>query len=265
MNLRKKPSSARTAFTLIELLVVIAIIAILASLLLPVLNQAKAKAKKTSCQSQLRQLGLALQMYVADFESYPADQNNAQYEPDGQTKSWPDFLAPFVSQPVRAQTIDGRRIFMCTVSESVKGLPFRPNSAYAYNTWGTGHYGEMNKFHASYGLATDREMGVAPTRNSYRSESQIKNPSDMIAIGDINSSAGVTIGSPMGMGLIYQIWFQIISPSAYWWPAQVHSRGANMVFCDGHVDFSSQTNWMRKTETARRRWNYDNLPHPESW
>jgi len=85
----------RKGFTLIELLVVIAIIAILAAILFPVFAQAKAAAKQTQNLSNLKQLGLAGQMYAIDFDDcLPADnlttgQNWGRYY-------WPFLIKPYV-------------------------------------------------------------------------------------------------------------------------------------------------------------------------
>src|SRR5262249_23030268 len=59
------------AFTLIELFVVIAIIAIFAAIFLPALSKAQAQAQSAACKNHLHQMGLALNMYVADTKAYP--------------------------------------------------------------------------------------------------------------------------------------------------------------------------------------------------
>jgi prepilin-type N-terminal cleavage/methylation domain-containing protein len=61
----------KRAFTLIELLVVIAIIATLAGLLLSALSRAEAVARATECRNNLRTMGLAMKMYVDEFNHYP--------------------------------------------------------------------------------------------------------------------------------------------------------------------------------------------------
>jgi len=70
MSVVSNRASGRFGFTLIELLVVIAIIAILAAILFPVFSQAKAAAKSVACLSNTKEIGLATQIYVGDYDSY---------------------------------------------------------------------------------------------------------------------------------------------------------------------------------------------------
>jgi len=65
-----RSAGGHPAFTLIELLVVITIIAILASLLLPALQAAKTQAQMITCTSNLKQLGVPMQLYVNDNDEY---------------------------------------------------------------------------------------------------------------------------------------------------------------------------------------------------
>jgi prepilin-type N-terminal cleavage/methylation domain-containing protein len=84
-------------FTLIELLVVIAIIAILAAILFPVFAQAREAARKITCVSNTRQIGLALMQYAQDYDDTVVPNNNqVTGSPSSSWLSWPDFLQPYI-------------------------------------------------------------------------------------------------------------------------------------------------------------------------
>ena len=86
-------------------------------------------------------------------------------------------------------------------------------------------------------------------------ESQVVDPSDMIAIGDLTDHPQVfTITNTPDSLMPY--------PGA---PAGRHSGGSNMVFCEGGMEFAKQKRWVELTDTARRRWNNDHEPQAETW
>lgn len=134
----KRRALSRKGFTLIELLVVIAIIGILAALLFPVFSRARENARRASCQSNLRQLALAWQMYAQDNDerSTPAYYFSADFSTE---YAW-DFITTYdASFNVAAQS--GGLLNSYTKSQQIQQCPSfvgkgygRPQTGYGYNT-----------------------------------------------------------------------------------------------------------------------------------
>jgi len=98
--------SLRRAFTLVELLVVIAIVGVLIGLLLPAVQAAREAARRTQCQNNLRQIGLALHAYHANHAELPIGCVDKRIQKVGRQTSWAARLLPQMDLNPLYQQID---------------------------------------------------------------------------------------------------------------------------------------------------------------
>ncbi len=140
-----RSQAIRPGFTLIELLVVIAIIAILAAILFPVFARARENARRSSCQSNLKQIGLGLLQYAQDYDE---KFTNTYIDPGGagtEKRIWAQIVQPYVKSI---------QIFQCPSDPSTRVQSWSTNPAPA-------GLGVPNPFHMSY--AANLNVGGAQT------------------------------------------------------------------------------------------------------
>jgi len=238
------------AFTLTELLVVIAIISILVAILLPSLSGGKEAARAAACRSNERQLGIALIMFAEEEDYYPPMVHLDTTISPFLTYRWPAELLPnlgsntgiFVCPALSDSAWDTQAIFRGY--KFPYNIPDTNRFSYGYNGWG---------------VASVSGLGLSANTGSLVSASMVLKPSEMIAIGDSNGDGKVDPELTFHRIAGWPTDFLLMAPG------KRHRDGANMVFCDGHVEWDRRANWLALKEEVARRWNNDFQPHRNVW
>jgi prepilin-type N-terminal cleavage/methylation domain-containing protein/prepilin-type processing-associated H-X9-DG protein len=213
-------------FTLIELLVVIAIISLLASILFPVFARARENARRASCQSNLKQIGLGLLQYIGDYDdTMPFSFFGSAGNSDAANYKWMDAIYPYVKN---------EQIFTCP-SDSAS------NSRYVYQ--GNIPAGETSLNYGSYGMNGAYGSGpdnTTPPRSStlYMVRlSAVQAPATTVWVTDNNNAPSAT--NPGGSQGFF--WGTLPAINTAVNPHQLqnivarHFDFTNVLFCDGHV------------------------------
>ena len=196
-------SNRKTGFTLIELLVVIAIIAILAAILFPVFARARENARRSSCQSNHKQIGVAIMQYTQDYDERMPIQQGSGVENFANAASVANLfrnIQPYLSS---------YQVLRCPSATGINGTPTGNNE--------TSYVGNGVLFHG-------RALSIAA----------IDQPSEVIVLQDSLTRTSWSYMAPRGVAGGYQYW---LYPSI----GLTHFDGGNVSFADGHVKWRKQS------------------------
>lgn len=235
-----KCSQKRSAFTLIELLVVIAIIAILAAILFPVFARARENARRSSCQSNLKQIGLGIMQYAQDYdETYPLCAQNGTVQLDANASAlafWMINTQPYVKST---------QVYACpSGAKGVNGAFRTPSGDISFPT--LNHYGANEQIivpangtpvkMASLGQSSLIGMAADATTPTWNNPNRVMNANDSI--------------NPYG-------------PANRPDPALArHFDGSNILYADGHVKFQKATQ-IGPTTAAANDFDYGLVFRPD--
>ncbi len=210
----------KKGFTLIELLVVIAIIAILAAILFPVFARAREKARQASCQSNEKQILLAFQMYVQDYDgSLPAQ----WIRPTSGLECWPDLVLPYIKNS---------QVFICPSNKTA------PRGTTTLTTYGG------NCPHTQLGGSADTTFAI----------DKFKTPAQTMLIGDSWSIIG---GGQSCPSVYCPACYPGGCPVAGDWAVgAVHNDSLNVGFVDGHVKSMQQSVVIQVPTATNDMWGH---------